>query len=57
MSKEKQAEKLDKPVEKVKDVYVVHLESGTVSVEATSLTEALKLVKAIDNENKESSNG
>lgn len=36
------------------DLYLVHLESGSVSVDATSLTEAIKLAETqLDNESKE----
>lgn len=39
-----------------KDIYLVHLESGSVSVEATSMQEAIKLAKS-NVEKEEKSNG
>ncbi len=40
-----------------KDTYLVHLEGGTVSVVATSLSEAIKLANLSLKDNKEKSNG
>lgn len=50
-------DKKQSPSIKPKDTYLVHLDSGTVSVEATSLNEAIKLAEQLAKENKETSNG
>lgn len=48
MSENKQSTKTTE----IKDTYVVHLDSGSVSVEATSLQEAIKLAKSNEKEEK-----